>query len=372
VTHSTPERSPEQTLREILASAEANVPPWSAARPVRVGAGMVAVGLAMRSLVEKLPRIARSGSSVLLHGESGTGKEVIANEIHRLSACSAGPFVAVNCAAIPAALFESELFGHRRGAFTGAERDRAGLIAQADGGTLFLDEIGELPQQMQAKLLRVLQDAHYRRVGDSEPRSARFRLIAATNRELRSFDREGALRSDLYYRIAVIELRLPPLRERREDIGALCLEFARSLAPNAPPHFSDRCLAALHAYDWPGNVRELRNAIEHAFVLADGGSLEPEHLPLALQVSAAAPGSGAPAGGTLQQVEVASIVHALERTGGNQTQAAALLGITRRALGYRIQKHELRARPGDLPPRIATVRVPAARAARTDAADERA
>jgi transcriptional regulator with PAS, ATPase and Fis domain len=293
---------------------------------------VIAVSLAMQSLVEKLPRIARSGSSVLLHGESGTGKEVFALEIHRLSRFVGGPFVPVNCAAIPAALFESELFGHCRGAFTGADRDRDGLIDQANGGTLFLDEISELPQQMQAKLLRVLQDAQFLRVGENLPRSASFRLIAATNRDLRKLDHEGGLRSDLYYRIAVIELKLPPLRERREDIEELCIEFAHEFGRGAAPRFSARCREALTSYDWPGNVRELRNAIEHACVLADGAMLDLEHLPVALQRFAAAN---------------ASATARDKRARGNRTQAAALLGITRRALGYRIQKHELVTPLGD-------------------------
>jgi transcriptional regulator with PAS, ATPase and Fis domain len=250
--------------------------------------------------------------------------------------------VRLNCAAIPEALFESELFGHRKGAFTGAERDREGLIAQAEGGTLFLDEIGELPLSLQAKLLRVLQDKQYRRVGENTPRSADFRLISATNRDLRELDRESRLRSDLYYRIAVIQLELPPLRERADDFEPLCLAFARGLDPEHTPVFTERCQERLRAYPFPGNVRELRNAIEHAIVLADGAPLDVEHLPVALQefvppacAQAAGPSS------SLERIEIESILRALARTGGNQTEAAALLGTTRRTLGYRIQKYGL-------------------------------
>ena len=330
-------------IRQILAPAHVSLPLEAAS--LRGGAatmGIVAESASMRDLVEKLPRIARSDASVLLHGESGTGKEVFADELHRLSPRSTKPMVRLNCAAIPEALFESELFGHRKGAFTGAERDREGLIAQAEGGSLFLDEIGELPLPMQAKLLRVLQDKQYRRVGENEPRSADFRLISATNRDLRELDRESRLRSDLYYRIAVIQLELPPLRERLDDFDPLCLAFARGLDPEHTPQFTPRCQERLRAYPFPGNVRELRNAIEHAIVLADGAPLDVEHLPVALQefVPPACARAAAPSS-SLERIEVESILRALARTDGNQTEAAALLGTTRRTLGYRIQKYGL-------------------------------
>jgi two-component system response regulator GlrR len=330
VTHSTPERSPEQTLREILASAEANVPPWSAARPVRVGAGMVAVGLAMRSLVEKLPRIARSGSSVLLHGESGTGKEVIANEIHRLSACSAGPFVAVNCAAIPAALFESELFGHRRGAFTGAERDRAGLIAQADGGTLFLDEIGELPLAVQAKLLRALQTREVRPLGGSAAIPVDIRVIGATHRDLAAMVAAGSFRQDLFYRLDVVRLALPPLRERREDVPLLAQHFLeKHRRPDSPVQgFEPEALAALAARDWPGNVRELEIAIERAVLLREGGVIDESDLRFA-------PRDVPP--GAPPRDERGRIVAALESCAWDLGAAAGLLGLDRAELFARMK-----------------------------------
>jgi DNA-binding NtrC family response regulator len=225
---------------------------------------------------------------------------------------------------------------------------------------LFLDELGELPQSMQAKLLRVLQDGQFRRVGESELQRADFRLIAATNRDLRQLDRRGHLRSDLYYRVAVIQLELPPLRDRREDIEPLAHAFARRLANAGPPDFTPACRAALAAHGWPGNVRELRNAIEHALVLADGATIDVEHLPVAVQEVALA-GAAAPARGSrFEQMEIESILRAMLRTGGNQTDAAALLGVTRRTLGYRIAKYGLQQRIEEQLPRRRVARVSAA------------
>jgi DNA-binding NtrC family response regulator len=308
---------------------------------IHEGFGAVEQSAAMRSLFAKLPRIAKSDSSVLLHGESGTGKEVFARAIHALSPRSRAPIVAVNCASIPEALFESELFGHRKGAFSGAERDREGLIAQAHEGTLFLDEIGELPQPLQAKLLRTLQDGEYRRVGDNEPRRASFRLIAATNRDLRKLDRDGCLRSDLYYRIAVIQIALPPLRDRPDDVAPLARAFVERLAPGRTFRATAAAVSALETYPWPGNVRELRNAIEHALVLADGELFDLEHLPVSVQEHAVATCGEIIHRDALEQIEVGAIRRALERARGNQSEAARLLGITRRTLGYRIRKYGL-------------------------------
>jgi DNA-binding NtrC family response regulator len=318
--------------RELRRPAESA---FSASRPI----GESAV---LRIVAERAERVARSNAPVLLQGESGTGKEVFADWIHRLSSRSEKPLLRVNCAALPDSLLESELFGHARGAFTGATREREGIFAAADGGTLFLDEIGEMALNVQPKLLRVLQEGEVQRVGESG-RSVRVdvRVIAATNRDLRDAVKRGAFRSDLYYRLAVLPLELPSLREHLEDLPALVQHFLDRLGATA--RFSADALGAMRRYAWPGNVRELANAVEHAVVLGNGPELQVGDLPAALQ-EAERQQSVAPIvddEGTLEAIEQRIILQALERTRCNRTEAARLLGVTRRTLGYRIRKYGL-------------------------------
>ena len=303
--------------------------------------GLVAASGPMRELVGKLPRIARSRASVLLRGDSGTGKEVVASALHRLSERSARPLVKVNCAALPEGLLEAELFGARKGAYTGADVDRPGLFQAADGGTLLLDEVGELPASIQAKLLRVLQDGEFDRVGEpGRPLRDDVRIVAATNRDLEAAVAAGAFRKDLYYRLNVVPIFLAALRERPEDLRPLTLAFLEALAPSRDVRVRADAWALLERYDWPGNVRELRNALEHALVLGDGEEIRPDDLPAALQH---APGTAAgdDEEGTLEEIERRCLAQALVKTGFNRTRAARLLGITRRTLGYRLRKYDL-------------------------------
>jgi len=308
---------------------------------------IIAASGAMRGALDVIAKVARHRTTVLLTGPSGTGKEVLARELHRLSPRADGPFVAVNCAAIPETLLESELFGHMRGSFTGAVRDHGGLFEQASGGTMLLDEIGDLPTALQAKLLRVLQDGEIRRVGDRTTRTVDVRVVAATARDLEQDVRDGRFREDLYYRLNVVSIRLAPLRERAEDlpplIRHLLARHARRLG-GAEPTVGPDAMRALLEHDWPGNVRELENALERAMVLARDGTIRREDLPAAVRRAAhEAPGSGA-ADGDLSlrrqagAAEEAAIRAALVRAGGNRRHAAELLGISVRTLFYRLQK----------------------------------
>ncbi len=302
---------------------------------------------AMRALVEKARKVAGADTTVLLSGESGTGKEVFAGLIHEFSQRTSGPLVKLNCAALPATLLESELFGHRRGSFTGADADRKGLFEAADGGTLFLDEVGEIATELQPKLLRALEEGEFHRIGDPQPIRVDVRVVAATNRDLGEAVRQGRFRPDLYYRLAVVPLSLPPLRERREDLPELIAFFTRRLAKGRDVTIDDDAMRALLVHDWPGNVRELANAVEHGLVLGDGSAVHLSDLPVVIQdIHLDAPPRPGPraVGATLEAVEVRCILQALERTGYNRTRAARLLGITRRTLGYRIQKYGLEAR----------------------------
>lgn len=301
---------------------------------------------AMKKMLERLPRIAASNATVLLRGESGTGKEVITDILHALSPRRDGPLVKINCGALPENLLESELFGHARGSFTGAVADREGRFESADGGTLFLDEIGEITPALQVKLLRVLQEGEFQRVGESRTRHADVRIIAATNRDLDAMMRQGTFRQDLFYRLNVVPMHLPPLRERPEDIPALLDHFARRFLPDAPARFSPEALMALSNYHWPGNIRELENAVEHALVLGDPANIRLDDLPVALQdynarQAVAAAGPQAVGHATLEDIEQRCLLAALQKTHFNQTRAAQLLGITRRTLGYRIRKYNL-------------------------------
>ncbi len=321
--------------------------------------GIVAESEALRAALDLIAKVAPHRTTVLITGPSGTGKEVLARELHRQSPRAAAPFVAVNCAAIPETLLESELFGHVRGAFTGAVGDHPGLFEQASGGTLFLDEIGDLPTALQAKLLRALQDGEIRRVGDRAPRRVDVRVVAATARDLEVDARAGRFREDLFYRLDVVSVRLPSLAERPEDvpplIRALLARHALRLG-RAEPALAPEAARALLEYAWPGNVRELENALEHALVLAQGGTIGLADLPAAVRsggVRAAPERADVPdlsLHGRAAAAEEAAIRAALERSGGNRRQAAALLGVSVRTLFYRLRR--LRIEPdGDRAPR---------------------
>ena len=295
-------------------------------------------------------RVAGTETTVLLTGESGTGKEVVARFIHHGSRRSRGPFMAINCAALPDQLLESELFGYERGAFTGAVAVKPGRIEQANGGVLFLDEIGEMAPTVQAKLLRVLEEREFLRLGGTKLLRADIRVIAATNRDLMTAIQRGTFRDDLYYRLGVFEITLPPLRDRPEDILELAAGFLQDIGRNVgrPAAGIDRdARDRLLAYAWPGNVRELRNAIERAVILADGGYIRSTHLPFGESRSAASPidtpaGFSLPAGGVnLQAIERSLVVKALTQARHNKTRAAKLLGLTRAQLYSRIEKYGL-------------------------------
>jgi len=336
---------------ESTASDESEEGPVRREEPEERSAEEAVVGRSPRLLqaVEKARKIARARAPVLLRGESGTGKEIFANLIHALSDRCDRPLVKVNCAALPESLLESELFGHVRGAFTGATSDRDGLFKAADGGTIFLDEIGEVSAAFQPKLLRVLQDGEFHRVGEARRAiHADVRVIAATNRDLEEAVRSGAFRQDLYYRLNVVPLDLPPLRERVEDLEDLIVHFARRHAGGRRVRFSERAMDALLRYPWPGNVRELSNAVEYALVLGEAEEVRLGDLPVAIQDFERQREDGlspdaAPADGddTLEGIEMRCILQAMVKTGFNRTRAARLLGITRRTLGYRIGKYGL-------------------------------
>ncbi|MDK2972691.1 MAG: two-component system, NtrC family, response regulator AtoC [Candidatus Sumerlaeota bacterium] len=315
-------------------------PPTHSASP-----GLVMDSPAMQSIMAKLDKIARSGASVLLRGESGTGKEVLADLIQSRSTRAGKPYIKINCGALTETLLAAELFGHVKGAFTGAAADRAGHFESADGGTLMLDEVGEVSPALQVKLLRVLQSGEYQRVGESATRKCDVRIIAATNRNLEEMVESGEFRQDLYYRLNVVPIVLPPLRERREDIEKLIAHFARRYGGGVEARFTDDALKALLDYHWPGNIRELENAIEHALVLGDPSGILVEDLPAAVQQhrekSAQAASPAAVGASSLEDIEKRCLLSALQKTNGNRTRAAHLLGITRRTLGYRLRKYGL-------------------------------
>lgn len=321
---------------------------------------VVAESRQMRELLDLTARVARHATTVLISGESGTGKEVLARAIHRMSARARGPFVAVNCAAIPEALLESELFGHVRGAFPSATSDRVGLFETAHGGTLLLDEIGDLAPALQAKLLRVLEDGQIRRVGAREGKSVDVRVIAATAAPLEDAVERGAFRPDLFLRLDVVRVRIAPLRERPEDVPALLAHFARQAERRIgrPVRFAPAAMERLVQYAWPGNVRELRNAVERAAVLGGDQPLGPEAFMLGgsepAPAAAMLPGSeagqtaaAAPHGTTLDLkthvagVERDLIRRALERAHGSRREAADLLGVSLRTLFYKMRRYRL-------------------------------
>jgi DNA-binding NtrC family response regulator len=314
--------------------------------------GLIGDSAALRDVQRLVRRAAPTDATVLVTGESGTGKEVVARALHDESRRAAGPFIALNCSALPGELIESELFGHLKGAFTGADRDREGLFEAADGGTLFLDEIGDLGAQAQAKLLRALEERRITRIGGTRSVPVNVRVIAATHRPLERMAAEGSFREDLLYRLRVIELHLPPLRERREDIPAIAIHFLADFAARygRPVRaLSNAARGVLLAHDWPGNVRELRNAIERAVVLAEGESIESGDLPPGLDARAALPlrpADAALAGLTWAEARARAmdawerdfLAAALERQGGNVSRTAQVLGLHRQSLQKRLRQ----------------------------------
>ncbi len=306
---------------------------------------MVGLSDCMQEVFDIVRRVAPTEAGVLVTGESGTGKELIARAIHQGGMRSKGPFVALNCAAIPANLLESELFGHVRGSFTGAVHDRVGKFEQADGGTLFLDEVGEMPLELQPKLLRVLQEMEVEPVG-GKIRSVDVRIIAATNQDVDLAIAEGRFREDLYYRLSVIPVELPPLRERIEDIPLLIEHFLERFSAASRVRISDDALDCLMAYPWPGNVRELQNAVERFVVLARNELVELKDLPAKFCAAPSRSRSQVvelPAEGySLEAIEKEVVVQALERNDWNQTRAADFLQVPRHTLIYRMEKYDIK------------------------------
>src|SRR5581483_300416 len=299
----------------------------------------------IRSIIQTA---AGSEATVLIQGESGTGKEIIANAIHAQSKRSRGPLVKMNCAAVPETLLESELFGHEKGAFTGADRRRIGRFEQADGGTLFLDEVCEMHPRLQAKFLRAIQEREIERLGSSTTVPVEVRIIAATNRELQQALDEGALREDLYYRLNVILLHVPPLRERMDDVPILGMHFLRKYAAregSSMSGISDEAMNVLLSYSWPGNVRELENAIERAVVLGHGERLRPQDLPPQVHRRADDHHSLVPAHLTLEEMEKLAIAQALRLTGGNKSEAAERLGIHRTSIYDKMRRYGIEWSP---------------------------
>jgi two-component system, NtrC family, response regulator len=310
---------------------------------------IVASSQAMAELLQTVDRVARSEASVLVTGESGTGKELVARRLHARSPRAEGPFIPVNCAAIPAELLEAELFGHERGAYTGAVRARQGRFRKAQGGTLFLDEVGELPGALQGKLLRVLQERVVDVLGSDKPVPVDVRVVAATKRPLAEQIEEGSFREDLYYRLNVVDLHVPPLRDRAEEIEVLARHFIERGAQGRELELPDEVLGLLRSHGWPGNVRELENACERLVILCVGETLAATDLPASLQAPVAAPGAGTeawpelpPDGLSLVDLERRVIERALKLNEGNVSKTAAYLRVPRHILAYRIAKYGIR------------------------------
>jgi len=312
---------------------------------------IIGESMAMRGLMSLIRKVAPTEATVLILGESGTGKELVATSIYENSNRRGKPFIKLNCAAIPAELLESELFGHEKGAFTGANRFKPGKFDMADKGTIFLDEIGDMPLDLQAKILRVLQEKEFYRVGGSRTIKVDVRFIASTNKNLDKMVQEGRFREDLFYRLNVFTLHLPPLRERKEDIPLLVDHFLKGLP--RPVEISSVALQMLMAYSWPGNIRELKNVVESAAVIAENGFIEPAQLPAKI-TGAFGNGNHSSVGvrlptnmsldERLQEIEKSMIIEALRKTGGVQVRATELLGINQRSLWHRIKKYNIDVR----------------------------
>ncbi len=302
----------------------------------------------MQEVFKLTEQVARSDATVLIRGESGTGKELVAAAVHALSGRALRPFIRVNCAVLPDTLIESELFGHERGAFTGALERKKGRFELAGDGTIFLDEIGELSPATQAKFLRVLQEREFERVGGTETLKASARALAATNKDLEAAVGSGAFREDLYYRLNVVSIHLPPLRDRRSDIPILAEHFLeRSAAANKKRvmRFSPGALDLLMAYPWPGNVRELENAVERAVLVGAGPALYPYHLPPNIQAAGQGKGRAPSLRTAVAQLEKELLTEALANAGGNQSRAARILGVSERMVRYKARKHRLEVKP---------------------------
>jgi two-component system, NtrC family, response regulator HydG len=318
--------------------------------------GLVGRSEPMRRVLDQVRKVAPTDATVLVLGESGTGKELVARAVHAASGRGEKPFVSVSCAAIPEGLLESELFGHEKGAFTGAVRRKLGRFELAHEGTLFLDEVGEIPPAIQVKLLRVLQERSFERVGGEETVSADVRLVSATNRDLARMVAEGRFREDLYYRLNVVPVRLPPLRERPGDVEELASHFLARVAPRIGRKvtgFAPEALALLRRHAWPGNVRELENVVEQALVFAEGDLVRPEDLPEGLRRAAPSPALPVPSGDRsltdiLEDLEEQLILAAYERAKGVKAETARLLGIKPSALYYKLEKYGI-VKPGERP-----------------------
>jgi transcriptional regulator with GAF, ATPase, and Fis domain len=308
--------------------------------------GMVGQSAIMRGIFTQILKVARTDSTVLISGESGTGKELVASSLYEHSFRMGKPLIKLNCVAIPEGLLESELFGHEKGSFTGATEQKTGKFEQADGGTIFLDEIGDMPPATQAKLLRVLQEKEFERVGGNKTIRVNVRFIAATNKNLPEMVSQGTFREDLYYRLNVFSIHLPPLRERKEDLPLLVAHILERMTNTVK--LSTEGLQVLMAYSWPGNIRELQNILERAAVLTDSGMIEPRHF--AIHINGAVPAQilqtqeSVQAGSIderLDEVEKGLIIEALSRSGGVQVKAAEILGINQRSLWHRIKKLDI-------------------------------
>ncbi|MBA3459881.1 MAG: sigma-54-dependent Fis family transcriptional regulator [Deltaproteobacteria bacterium] len=307
---------------------------------------LVGSGEKMAIVRRTVEKVANSDTTVFVAGESGTGKELVARAIHRLSKRAKGPFIKVNCGALTETLLESELFGHEKGAFTGAIKQKLGRFELADGGTLFLDEVGDIPPAMQVKLLRALQEQEFERVGGEHPIKVDVRVLSATNKDLDAEVASGRFRQDLYFRLHVLPVKLPPLRERREDIPHLCSHFVAKLGPKTNPRVravGDAALGRIMAYHWPGNVRELENAIEQALVFAEGEEITPSSLPQFLQGGAEEDALSVPRELSLPEIlddlERQLILKAYTKAGRVKTETARLLGIKTSALYYKLEKY---------------------------------
>lgn len=312
---------------------------------------------AMREMFNLLERVAPTDTTVLIRGESGVGKEVVAREVHRLSLRARQPFIVVDCASLHEHLLQSELFGHEKGAYTGAISLKRGLFEVAHGGTIFLDEIGELTPALQVRLLRVLQDHTFRRLGGNADITVDVRVIAATNRSLESMIKEKSFREDLFFRLSVVPLVIPPLRQRREDVAKLVEHFVRSssVAPKRGTRVSNEAMDVLLRYAWPGNVRELENVIERALILCDDGVVRPEHMPMGVRLAQAfEPEPGEGEWPSLEEVELRYIRRVLEHSRGHRQNAARVLGISERNLYRKLKELEPRD-PAEREPGSATV-----------------
>ncbi len=302
---------------------------------------VVAQSPAILEVFREVALVAPSDSRVLITGESGVGKEVVTDLIHGWSPRASGPLIKVNCAALPETLLESELFGHEKGSFTGALDRRVGRFEEATDGTILLDEVSEMSPSLQSKLLRVTQDGAFQRVGSNEERRTNVRILASTNRNLETEVREGRFREDLFFRLNVVEIYVPPLRERPADIIPLANLFARQFS-GGRPRFSPAVISCLELYDWPGNVRELRNAMERATLMSRGEMILPEHLPKRVQkagLDSGSVGEGSSSGKRMEDVERALILQTLRENNNNRTETARLLGISRRALIYKLRRY---------------------------------